>query len=90
MNNNIPLLFNSFIKRKPFLDVCFYFYKQYFNNDIYLTIDDSKYEYHGINILTYDNIPKTSDNLHECHSRYYRHYFTLNYFLNQGIDYVII
>lgn len=87
--NNIPFFFNSFVKRKPFLDVCFYYYKKYFNNEIILTLDTEDYDGKGITILTYDNIPKTSDLLHECHSRYYRHYYTLEYFLSSGHEYFI-
>ena len=90
--NTVPLLFNSYLRRKPFMDVCFFFYKKYIPNaKIYLTLDNDDYNIKGldVNILTYDNISKTSDYLHECHSRYYRHYFTLKYFLNQGINYII-
>lgn len=88
---NIPLLFNSFLKRKPFIDVCFFFYKKYFPNiQIYLTLDNSyDIKESNINILTYENIPSTSDLMYECHSRYYRHYYTLHYLKSLNFKYVV-
>lgn len=91
MIQTIPIFFNSFSKRKPFLDVCFYFHKKYFPSDnIYLTLDQDDIEIKNkLNLLIYDNIPKTSDLDHECHSRYYRHYYSLHYFKDKGHDYVM-
>jgi hypothetical protein len=87
----IPIFFNSFVKRKPFLDVCFYFQKKYFStNNLYLTIEQNDIELKekiDVNLLTYNDIEKTSDLDHECHSRYYRHYYSLNYFKSQGHKY---
>jgi hypothetical protein len=90
--SKIPFLFNSFEKRKPFLDVCFFYYKKYFSDiKIYLTtdqdIDSTGWE--NIDILTYSTIEKTSNLFHECHSRFYRHYYTLNYFIDIGEKYVV-
>lgn len=90
--NEIPLLFNSYLRRKPFMDVCFFFYKKHLPNvKIYLTLDNDNYDVKGLNIdiLTYDDIPTTSTVMHECHSWYYRHYFTLNYLKSLGHKYSI-
>ena len=92
MIGNIPLLFNSYLRRKPFIDICFFFYKKYLPEaKIYLTLDDSNYDTKesNTNILTYDSISRTSHHLYECHSRYYRHYFTLNYLKTLGYKYVM-
>lgn len=91
MIENIPILFNSFIKRKHFLDVCLYFYNHYFpKNEIYLTLDDENYESQiPLNILTYPETEKTSEEMHLDLSRFYRHYYTLDYFKNKGYKYVM-
>jgi hypothetical protein len=91
MIQTIPIFFNSFSKRKPFLDVCFYFHKKYFpSNNIYLTLDQDDIEIKNkLNLLIYDNIPKTSELDHECHSRYHRHYYSLHYFKDKGHNYVM-
>lgn len=88
--NNIPILFNSFSKRKPFIDVCMHYYKRYLPEaSIYLTIDNEIDLDYKINLLTYDNIPTTSEYTYKCHSRYYRHYYTLHYLKSIGYTYVM-
>lgn len=90
MLNKVPLLFNSFSKRKPFIDVCMHYYKNYLPEaNIYLTLDNEVDLTYKINLLTYDNIPTTSEYTYKCHSRYYRHYYTLHYLKNEGYDYVM-
>ena len=89
---NIPFLFNSFAKRKHFIDVCFHFYGKYFSDrNFYLTIDDKNFhidESLNINILHYDTIQSTSEHHFQCLSRYYRQLNSLNYLKSIGYVYV--
>lgn len=95
MDKNLPpILINSYSDRMPFINICLYFLHKWLPQlDIYLTIDSDEnfnYELHkNSNVLIYDNIIRTSTNLAECHSRYYRHYYTLKYFKSIGFEYVI-
>lgn len=89
---NIPILFNSFIKRKHFLDICLYFYGHYFpKNEIYLTLDEENYtnKNTSFTLLTYPKTEKTSEEMHLDLSRFYRHYYTLNYFKDKGYKYIM-
>jgi len=91
--NNIPVFLNTFVKRKPFLDINFFYYEKYFpQSTIFLALDKDEYYIESnlnINILTYDDIPTTSYLMHECHSRYYRHLFSLKYLESKGYEYVM-
>jgi len=93
IGNSTPILINSYSARKPFIDICLFYINKFFpDNEIYLTVDDNNLNfenYKNLNILTYDTIERTSELLHECHSRYYRHYYTLKYFESLNFKYVI-
>ena len=87
---NIPILFNSFVKRKHFLDVCLYFYGHYFpKNEIYLALDNEDYTNNNtsLTILTYPEVKKTSEQTHNDLSWFYRHYFSLEYLKSLGYKY---
>lgn len=91
----IPAFLNTFAKRQPFIDVYFHFHNKHFFNrpefPFYLAIDNKDYflEQEGLNILTYEDTPTSSEELHECVSRYWRHVYTLNYFKSLGHKYVM-
>ena len=90
----IPALLNTFAKRELFLNKYFYFYNKHFGDKpefpFYISIDDdSVIKQRNTNILTYENTPTSSDELHECVSRYYRHLYTMHYFKEQGFKYMM-
>jgi hypothetical protein len=88
-----PILINSYKTRKPFIDVCLFYLNKFFaDNEIYLVLDEEISDFKDVknlNILTYDTIERTSADLRECHSRYYRHYYTLKYFESLNVKYVV-
>jgi len=91
----VPAFLNTFAKRQPFIDVYFHFHNKHFFDrpefPFYLAIDNKDYflEQEGLNILTYEDTPTSSEELHECVSRYWRHLYTLNYFKEQGYKYIM-
>lgn len=89
----IPLLLNTFSHRFIFLDLFFYYYKKNFTLGwpLYLTTNEETYiskETLQIELLYYENIKETSTKLHETHSRYFRHYYTLKYLKEIGHTYI--
>jgi hypothetical protein len=86
----IPFLLNTFKEREQFVKVFEHYFYKHINKleyKLYIVIDGEINT--DSNLVVYNDLLRTSNDNHLCHSRYERHVKTLNSFKSDGYDYVI-